>query len=108
MTLVGGAIGLGASIWLGNLAASLLYELKGHDIVVLVTAAIVLSAWRSERASCPRAARPGSSHARAPLRVATASSSLAGRPTGRPALLPHLLFDESKTKLNEGCGRTIG
>jgi predicted permease len=44
MTLVGGAIGLGASIWLGNLAASLLYELKGHDVVVLVAAAIVLSA----------------------------------------------------------------
>jgi ABC-type antimicrobial peptide transport system permease subunit len=44
MTLVGGAIGLGASIWLGNLAASLLYELKGHDLVVLVAAAIVLSA----------------------------------------------------------------
>jgi predicted permease len=43
MTLVGGIIGLGASIWLGNLAASLLYQLQGHDLVVLVTAAVVLS-----------------------------------------------------------------
>src|SRR5262249_10131850 len=31
MTVIGGVIGLAASIWLGNLAASLLYELKGHD-----------------------------------------------------------------------------
>jgi predicted permease len=44
MTVVGGVIGLAASIWLGNLASSLLYELQGHDIAVLATAAIVLSA----------------------------------------------------------------
>jgi predicted permease len=43
MTLVGGAIGLGASIWLGSLAASLLYELNGRDPVVLVSAAVLLT-----------------------------------------------------------------
>jgi putative ABC transport system permease protein len=44
MTLVGGVIGLGASLWLGSLAASLLYQLQGHDVVVLVTAATLLTA----------------------------------------------------------------
>ena len=44
MTLAGGAIGLGAAIWLGRLAESLLYELKGHDAVVLAASAVVLSA----------------------------------------------------------------
>ena len=43
MTLVGGAIGLGGAVWLARLAESLLYELKGHDPVVLVGAAVVLS-----------------------------------------------------------------
>ncbi|MBK5298523.1 MAG: ABC transporter permease [Vicinamibacteria bacterium] len=43
MTLVGGAIGLGGAVWLARLAESLLYELKGHDPVVLVGAAAVLS-----------------------------------------------------------------
>jgi ABC-type antimicrobial peptide transport system permease subunit len=43
MTLVGGAIGLGASIWLGSLAASLLYELNGRDPIVLVSAAVLLT-----------------------------------------------------------------
>jgi predicted permease len=43
MTLVGGAIGLGAAMWLATLAESLLYELKGHDATVLVGATVVLS-----------------------------------------------------------------
>ena len=43
MTLVGGVIGLGGAVWLARLAESLLYELKGHDPLVLVGAAIVLS-----------------------------------------------------------------
>jgi ABC-type antimicrobial peptide transport system permease subunit len=43
MTLVGGAIGLGGAVWLGKLAESLLFEMKGHDPVVLVGSAIVLS-----------------------------------------------------------------
>ena len=42
MTLVGGAVGLGAAIWLGGLAQALLYELDGHDPVVLTAAALVL------------------------------------------------------------------
>jgi putative ABC transport system permease protein len=44
MTLIGGTVGLLASIWLGNLAGSLLYELKGHDATVLVLSAVVLTA----------------------------------------------------------------
>ena len=44
MTLVGGAIGLGASLWLGTLVASLLYQLQGHDVLVFGSAALVLTA----------------------------------------------------------------
>ncbi len=44
MTLVGGTIGLLASIWLGGLAASLLFELKGRDPLVLAVSAVLLSA----------------------------------------------------------------
>ena len=43
MTLIGGTVGLLASIWLGNLAGSLLFELKGYDPSVLVISAVVLS-----------------------------------------------------------------
>ncbi len=43
MTLVGGVIGLGSAVWLGRLAESMLYELKGYDPVVLVSAAVALS-----------------------------------------------------------------
>ena len=43
MTVVGGAIGLGGAVWLGKLAESLLFEMKGHDPLVLVSSAIVLS-----------------------------------------------------------------
>jgi ABC-type antimicrobial peptide transport system permease subunit len=43
MTLVGGAIGLTLSIALGKLAASLLFELRGYDPVVLTTAAVALT-----------------------------------------------------------------
>jgi putative ABC transport system permease protein len=43
MTLVGGLVGLTASIWLGGLAGSLLYELEGRDPVVLIGAAVLLS-----------------------------------------------------------------
>jgi predicted permease len=43
MTIVGGTIGLVAAQQLAKLAESLLYELKGHDAVVLVGAAVVLS-----------------------------------------------------------------
>ncbi len=43
MTVVGGAIGLGGAVWLGKLAESLLFEMKGHDPLVLAGSAIVLS-----------------------------------------------------------------
>ncbi len=43
MTIVGGVIGLTAAIWLGRLAQSLLFEMKGYDPVVLVSAAAALS-----------------------------------------------------------------
>jgi predicted permease len=43
MTLIGGVIGLAAAIGLGRLAESLLYELRGHDIGVLISATVTLS-----------------------------------------------------------------
>lgn len=43
MTLIGGVIGLVAALALGRAAASLLYELNGHDPVVFVLAALVLA-----------------------------------------------------------------
>src|SRR5438128_1495445 len=43
MTIVGGIIGLTAAIWLGRLAQSLLFEMKGYDPVVLVSAAAALT-----------------------------------------------------------------
>ncbi len=42
MTLIGGIAGLAAAIGLGHLAESLLYQLKGYDAVVLITAVVVL------------------------------------------------------------------
>ena len=44
MTLAGGAIGLGAAVGLGQLAQSLLFQLKGSDPVVLMAAAGTLTA----------------------------------------------------------------
>jgi predicted permease len=44
MTLVGGVIGLAAAVALGRLAESMLYELRGHDITVLVSSAVILAA----------------------------------------------------------------
>jgi ABC-type antimicrobial peptide transport system permease subunit len=44
MTAIGGAAGLIAAVSLGRLAESLLYQLKGWDPVVLVSAAIALVA----------------------------------------------------------------
>lgn len=43
MTLFGGAIGLGAAVGLGQLAQSLLFQLKGSDPVVLMAAAATLT-----------------------------------------------------------------
>src|SRR5690348_10505593 len=44
MTAVGGAIGLAAAVSAGRAASSLLYQLKGYDLQVLVGAAVILSA----------------------------------------------------------------
>jgi predicted permease len=43
MTLVGGIVGLVAAIWLGRLAQSLLYELKGWDATVLSLSVVALA-----------------------------------------------------------------
>jgi predicted permease len=43
MTLIGGVVGILAAIALGRLAQSLLYELQGHDPVVLTSAAVLLA-----------------------------------------------------------------
>ncbi len=43
MTLIGGVLGLGAALALGRAAESLLFEITGHDPLVLVSAAVLLS-----------------------------------------------------------------
>jgi ABC-type antimicrobial peptide transport system permease subunit len=43
MTLVGGAVGLAAAVWLGRLAESLLYQLEGSDPSVLLGSAVLLT-----------------------------------------------------------------
>jgi predicted permease len=43
MTVIGGAIGVGAAIGLGRLAGSLLFGLQGHDPAVLLLAAVLLT-----------------------------------------------------------------
>jgi predicted permease len=43
MTLVGGLIGIGGAIGLGKMAQSLLYELQGHDPVVIAVSVVSLA-----------------------------------------------------------------
>jgi predicted permease len=43
MTVVGGVLGLGAAFWLGRLSQSLLYQLDGHDPVVMAVSAVLLA-----------------------------------------------------------------
>jgi len=43
MTAVGAVIGLAASVWLGRLAQSLLFQMKGYDPVVLAGATVALA-----------------------------------------------------------------
>jgi predicted permease len=43
MTLVGAIIGVAAAVALGRAAESLLFELKGHDPIVMVTSTVVLT-----------------------------------------------------------------
>lgn len=44
MTVIGAVVGLAAAVGLGQLAQSLLFELKGHDPIVLAGSAVVLGA----------------------------------------------------------------
>ena len=70
MTLAGGAIGLGAAVGLGQLAQSLLFQLKGSDPVVLVASAVALTLVALARRIHPRAPRvAGGSDDGAALRV---------------------------------------
>jgi len=43
MMAVGGTIGLTAAVWVGSIASALLFEMKGWDPLVLVSAAIGLT-----------------------------------------------------------------
>jgi ABC-type antimicrobial peptide transport system permease subunit len=43
MTLVGAAIGAAAAYGIGRGAASLLYEMKGHDPIVMAGSAVLLA-----------------------------------------------------------------
>ena len=43
LTLIGGVIGIAAALALGRAAASLLFELEGHDPVVLVVTTVLLT-----------------------------------------------------------------
>jgi predicted permease len=43
MTVIGGAIGLLAGVWAGRGAGALLYQMKGHDPMVLVISAVLLT-----------------------------------------------------------------
>jgi predicted permease len=43
MTIIGGVIGLAAAVGLGYLAQSLLFELRGYDVTVLVASAVTLT-----------------------------------------------------------------
>ncbi len=43
MTLVGGIIGLTAALWIGSVAESQLYQMKGRDTTVLVVSAVLLT-----------------------------------------------------------------
>ena len=42
MTLIGGIVGIAAAIGLGRVAQSLLFEVEGHDPVVLVSSTVLL------------------------------------------------------------------
>jgi ABC-type antimicrobial peptide transport system permease subunit len=43
MTIIGAAIGAGAAYAIGRGAASLLFEMKGHDPVVMAGSAVLLA-----------------------------------------------------------------
>ena len=43
MTAIGGAVGMVAAVWAGRAAQAILYEMEGHDPVVLVTSVVLLA-----------------------------------------------------------------
>jgi predicted permease len=43
MTVIGGTIGLVAAIWAGRAAKAILYQMEGHDPIVLVVSVVVLT-----------------------------------------------------------------
>ena len=43
MMAVGGAIGLTTAVWVGSIASALLFQMKGWDPIVLVSAALALT-----------------------------------------------------------------
>jgi len=43
MTVVGGTVGLIAAVWAGRAAKSILYQMEGHDPIVLVASAMLLA-----------------------------------------------------------------
>ena len=43
MTVIGGAIGLVAGVWAGRAARSILYQMEGHDPVVMIASAVLLA-----------------------------------------------------------------
>ncbi len=43
MTLIGGAVGLVGAVWAGRAAKSILYQMEGHDPLVLAASVVVLS-----------------------------------------------------------------
>jgi ABC-type antimicrobial peptide transport system permease subunit len=65
MTLVGGVVGLGAAVYVGRLAESLLYQMKGYDPVVLAgsTTALALVALAAGFIPALRASRVDPMHA---------------------------------------------
>jgi ABC-type antimicrobial peptide transport system permease subunit len=43
MTVIGGIIGLLAGAWAGRSAGALLYEMKGHDPMVMIVSGVLLT-----------------------------------------------------------------
>ena len=43
MTVIGGTIGLVAAIWAGRAAKAILYQMEGHDPIVLAVSVVVLT-----------------------------------------------------------------
>jgi len=51
MTVIGGALGLAASLALGRVVQSLLFQMQGDDPMVLLVAGVTATTGRRERSS---------------------------------------------------------